>query len=83
MYFSQTAFNPGEMTGRSTEADDVEMRRPLYGRHSMTIESIERKMNKQTSDVVDTMRYSICTDATFHSKVHLLFIISNIYVFII
>ncbi|KAJ0174597.1 hypothetical protein K1T71_009705 [Dendrolimus kikuchii] len=63
-----TAFNPGEMTGRSTETDDVEVRRPLYGRHSMAIENIERKMNKQTSDVVDTMRYSICTDATFHSR---------------
>ncbi|XP_026495826.2 uncharacterized protein LOC113400474 isoform X1 [Vanessa tameamea] len=69
-----TAFNPGEMTGRSTGTEDI--KEPLssarafeeYGRHSMALESITTHMDKQTSEINDLMRHSIATNYSFHSK---------------
>ncbi|XP_049875622.1 uncharacterized protein LOC126373545 isoform X2 [Pectinophora gossypiella] len=70
-----TAFNPGEMTGRSTGADDVPSKSTLglpnseqYGRHSIALDSITSKMDKQTSEINDLMRHSIATNYSFHSK---------------
>ncbi|XP_053610235.1 uncharacterized protein LOC128675111 isoform X2 [Plodia interpunctella] len=71
-----TAFNPGEMTGRSTGAQELETK-PLsttqtldqqYGRHSIALDSIANEMDKQTNEVHDIMRHSIATDFSFHSK---------------
>ncbi|XP_050549883.1 uncharacterized protein LOC118272067 isoform X1 [Spodoptera frugiperda] len=61
-----TAFNPGEMTGRSTGADDFKAM-PL-GRHSIALESLTSQMDKQTSEIQDIMRHSIATNYSFHSK---------------
>lgn len=61
-----TAFNPGEMTGRSTGADDVKSM-PL-GRHSLALDNITSQMDKQTSEIQDIMRHSIATNYSFHSK---------------
>ncbi|XP_050348026.1 uncharacterized protein LOC126771909 isoform X2 [Nymphalis io] len=69
-----TAFNPGEMTGRSTGTEDI--KEPLssarafeeYGRHSMALDSITSHMDKQTSEINDLMRHSIATNYSFHSK---------------
>ncbi|KAL0821833.1 hypothetical protein ABMA28_005240 [Loxostege sticticalis] len=70
-----TAFNPGEMTGRSTGAEEVKPMIDLgstrtfedLGRHSSVLE-ITNKMDKQTSEVNDIMRHSIATNYSFHSK---------------
>ncbi|XP_075980447.1 centrosome assembly protein spindle defective 2 isoform X2 [Anticarsia gemmatalis] len=61
-----TAFNPGEMTGRSTGADDVKP--SALGRHSIALESITSQMDKQTSEIQDIMRHSIASNYSFHSK---------------
>ncbi|XP_022822683.1 uncharacterized protein LOC111353763 isoform X3 [Spodoptera litura] len=61
-----TAFNPGEMTGRSTGAEDFKAM-PL-GRHSIALESLTSQMDKQTSEIQDIMRHSIATNYSFHSK---------------
>lgn len=79
-YFCQTAFNPGEMTGRSTGAEEVKPMIDLgstrtfedLGRHSSVLE-ITNKMDKQTSEVNDIMRHSIATNYSFHSKVSILY----------
>lgn len=73
----QTAFNPGEMTGRSTGAEDIDVKDQLsavrafeeYGRHSIALDSITSHMDKQTSEINDLMRHSIATNYSFHSKV--------------
>ncbi|XP_045774737.1 uncharacterized protein LOC123873762 isoform X2 [Maniola jurtina] len=68
------AFNPGEMTGRSTEADnansDPGSSRAFeeYGRHSMSLDNITSHMDKQTCEIQDLMRHSIATNYSFHSK---------------
>uniref|UniRef100_A0A2A4KAY7 Ig-like domain-containing protein n=1 Tax=Heliothis virescens TaxID=7102 RepID=A0A2A4KAY7_HELVI len=61
-----TAFNPGEMTGRSTGAEDFKAM-PL-GRHSIALESLTSQMDKQTSEIQDIMRHSIASNYSFHSK---------------
>ncbi|XP_039756471.1 uncharacterized protein LOC120631100 isoform X2 [Pararge aegeria] len=70
-----SAFNPGEMTGRSTEADNANNQDPgssrafeEYGRHSMSIDNITNHMDKQTCEIQDLMRHSIATNYSFHSK---------------
>ncbi|KAL4711511.1 hypothetical protein ACJJTC_000527 [Scirpophaga incertulas] len=72
-----TAFNPGEMTGRSTGTDDVNTNTmnliackmfEEFGRHSLVLDSITSQMDKQTSEVHDIMRHSIATNYSFHSK---------------
>lgn len=73
----QTAFNPGEMTGRSTGADDFKAM-PL-GRHSIALESLTSQMDKQTSEIQDIMRHSIATNYSFHSKVHMKVFFINIF----
>lgn len=73
----QTAFNPGEMTGRSTGADDFKAM-PL-GRHSIALESLTSQMDKQTSEIQDIMRHSIATNYSFHSKVFYERIFINIF----
>ena len=65
------------MTGRSTGADDVNMKDVIgaprafeeYGRHSMALDSLTSHMDKQTSEINDIMRHSIATNYSFHSKV--------------
>ncbi|XP_013179911.1 PREDICTED: uncharacterized protein LOC106126685 isoform X2 [Papilio xuthus] len=76
-----TAFNPGEMTGRSTGTDEVKVhterkepsKKPLeaydeYGRHSFALESLASNLEKQTMEVNDIMRHSIASNYSFHSK---------------
>ncbi|CAH2093001.1 unnamed protein product [Euphydryas editha] len=71
-----TAFNPGEMTGRSTGAEDIDLKDQFgpvrafeeYGRHSIALDSITSHMDKQTSEINDLMRHSIATNYSFHSK---------------
>ncbi|XP_069360964.1 uncharacterized protein [Maniola hyperantus] len=68
-------FNPGEMTGRSTEADNANNEDPgssrafgEYGRYSMSLDNITSHMDKQTCEIQDLMRHSIATNYSFHSK---------------
>ncbi|XP_028177136.1 uncharacterized protein LOC114364968 isoform X4 [Ostrinia furnacalis] len=71
-----TAFNPGEMTGRSTGTEEVKPMIDLgttrtfedLGRHSSVLDSITNQMDKQTSEINDIMRHSIATNYSFHSK---------------
>ncbi|XP_013189774.2 uncharacterized protein LOC106134308 isoform X1 [Amyelois transitella] len=71
-----TAFNPGEMTGRSTGAQEMETKLmsttqtldQQYGRHSIALDSITNEMDRQTTEVHDILRHSIATDFSFHSK---------------
>ncbi|CAG4956637.1 unnamed protein product, partial [Parnassius apollo] len=75
-----TAFNPVEMTGRSTGTEDIKSHTidlgPAkiedllegYGRHSFALESLTSNLNKQTLEVNDIMRHSIATNYSFHSK---------------
>ncbi|CAH0725693.1 unnamed protein product, partial [Brenthis ino] len=71
-----TAFNPGEMTGRSTGTEDADIKALIgaprafeeYGRHSVALDSITSNMDKQTSEINDIMRHSIATNYSFHSK---------------
>ncbi|XP_038222519.1 uncharacterized protein LOC119840085 isoform X2 [Zerene cesonia] len=71
-----SAFNPGEMTGRSTGADDLHNPAPLgatrlfedYGRHSVALDSITSHMDRQTSEINDLMRHSIATNYSFNGK---------------
>lgn len=74
----QTAFNPGELTGRSTETECMNSKSPMslciprlegYGRHSLGIESLTNQMDKQTNEINDIMRHSIASNYSFHSKV--------------
>lgn len=60
-----SAFNPVEMTGRSTGAEDMNL--PL-SRHSIALDSITSQMDKQTFEIQDIMRHSIATNYSFHSK---------------
>ncbi|XP_061379375.1 uncharacterized protein LOC116771445 isoform X2 [Danaus plexippus] len=74
MSFSKSnVFNPGELTGRSTGAEDENIKAATrefeeYGRHSVAIDSITSHMDKQTSEINDIMRHSIATNYSFHSK---------------
>ncbi|CAK1555661.1 unnamed protein product [Leptosia nina] len=66
-----TPFNPGEMTGRSTEADSNQARLGIpgyesYGRHSVASESLTSHMEKQTQEVSEVIRHSIAY--SFSSK---------------
>ncbi|XP_059052741.1 uncharacterized protein LOC131847242 isoform X1 [Achroia grisella] len=76
-----TAFNPGEMTGRSTGTEGVESNVDQksmglsvpqmceeYHRHSLAIDSITNEMNRQTIEINNIMRHSIATNYSFHSK---------------
>ncbi|XP_023942360.2 uncharacterized protein LOC112048887 isoform X2 [Bicyclus anynana] len=70
-----TTFNPGEMTGRSTEAVNATGQEPgpsrafeEYGRHSMSLDNITNHMDKQTNEIQDLMRHSIASNYSFHSK---------------
>ncbi|CAG4952188.1 unnamed protein product [Colias eurytheme] len=70
-----SAFNPGEMTGRSTGADDLQNPVTLgtrlfedYGRHSVALDSITSHMDRQTSEINDLMRHSIATNYSFNGK---------------
>lgn len=63
-----TAFNPGEMTGRSTGADEINSKTAPINRHSVTLDSITNKMNRQTLEVQDIMRHSIASEFSFQSK---------------
>ncbi|XP_026744221.1 uncharacterized protein LOC113505626 isoform X2 [Trichoplusia ni] len=63
-----TAFNPGEMTGRSTGAEDYKLMQMPLGRHSIALENLTSQMDKQTSEIQDIMRHSIASNYSFHSK---------------
>ncbi|CAH0589000.1 unnamed protein product [Chrysodeixis includens] len=63
-----TAFNPGEMTGRSTGAEDYKSMQVPLGRHSIALENLTSQMDKQTSEIQDIMRHSIASNYSFHSK---------------
>ncbi|CAH2043816.1 unnamed protein product, partial [Iphiclides podalirius] len=75
-----TAFNPGEMTGRSTGTEDIKSQTvnlgtakvgdmfEEYGRHSFALESLTSNLDKQTLEVNDIMRHSIATNYSFNSK---------------
>ncbi|XP_052756926.1 uncharacterized protein LOC113516193 isoform X2 [Galleria mellonella] len=76
-----TAFNPGEMTGRSTGTGETNSNVGQnsmgvsglrlcenYNRHSIALDSITSEMDKQTSEVKDILRHSIATNYSFHSK---------------
>ncbi|KPJ18726.1 hypothetical protein RR48_10670 [Papilio machaon] len=75
-----SAFNPGEMTGRSTGTDEVKVHKERkepgkkpdaydeYGRHSFALESLTSNLEKQTMEVNDIMRHSIASNYSFHSK---------------
>ncbi|XP_041982471.1 uncharacterized protein LOC121735642 isoform X2 [Aricia agestis] len=72
-----SVFNPGEMTGRSTGTEEVDVQQAMlgsarafeeYGRHSVALDSITSHMDKQTSEINDIMRHSIATNYSFHSK---------------
>ncbi|XP_022123822.2 uncharacterized protein LOC110999189 isoform X3 [Pieris rapae] len=60
-----TAFNPGEMTGRSTEAVDHNEAFESTGRHSVALESLTSHMERQTQEVSKLIRHSV---ASFSSK---------------
>ncbi|CAF4931365.1 unnamed protein product [Pieris macdunnoughi] len=60
-----TAFNPGEMTGRSTEAVDHNEAFENTGRHSVALESLTSHMERQTQEVSKLIRHSV---ASFSSK---------------
>ncbi|KAJ8712374.1 hypothetical protein PYW07_005216 [Mythimna separata] len=61
-----TAFNPGEMTGRSTGADDFKA--VPTGRHSLHLDNFMNKMEAQSSEVQSVIRHSIASNYSFHSK---------------
>lgn len=70
-YIFQTAFNPGEMTGRSTGTEDTNSKPNIalsvsrleeYGRHSLGIESLASQMDKQTNEINDIVRHSIASN---------------------
>ncbi|RVE49814.1 hypothetical protein evm_005544 [Chilo suppressalis] len=72
-----TAFNPGELTGRSTGTDEVNSKSIAlgttrtfeeFGRHSLVLDSLTSQMDKQTTEIEDLMRHSIATNYSFHSK---------------
>ncbi|KOB77233.1 putative group II intron-encoded protein LtrA [Operophtera brumata] len=63
--FQTAAFNPGEMTGRSTGADEI----PVLGHHTLALDSLTNQMDKQTCEIQDIMRHSITTDYSFQHKV--------------
>lgn len=80
---AQTAFHAGEMTGRSTGADDVsKLAFQEYGRYSVSgIDDYEKKLNQQTNDVQEIMRQSIASGYSFHSRVsfYIFFITAILY----
>ncbi|CAG9788767.1 unnamed protein product [Diatraea saccharalis] len=72
-----TAFNPGEMTGRSTGTEDVNTKSMVhgvtrtfeeFGRHSLVLDSLTSQMDKQTNEIEDIMRHSIATNYSFNTK---------------
>lgn len=69
----QTAFNPGEMTGRSTEAVDF-ISESIPDDNSMqskpTIDDMVDLLNKQTSDIKEIMRNSIASGFTTPVSMH-------------
>ncbi|VVD01888.1 unnamed protein product [Leptidea sinapis] len=78
MSMRSAAFDPGELTGRSTGTQDGNSLKPMaptrafgqYGRHSTAsvLDSITNHMDKQTSEINDIMRHSIASNFSFHSK---------------
>ncbi|XP_047992837.1 uncharacterized protein LOC125231426 isoform X2 [Leguminivora glycinivorella] len=63
-----TGFFPGEMTGRSTGADENLPSIPMGLSHTFSLDSLSKQLDVQSNEVNQIMRHSIASNFSLHSK---------------